>query len=129
MFSQNGDVSLSDYENEIGLIRLPANGGTVAAEELRVRLVLAADVDGQAVAYTKQDSNAGSGSFANSVLYMMSRGGAGLWGRGNLDEVAVNWLFGEWSTPLVVVIAVSFALGAACGYLLAGRRASHRSKR
>lgn len=28
-------------------IRLPANGTTVAAEELRVRLVLAADVDGR----------------------------------------------------------------------------------
>lgn len=47
MFSQNGDASLSDDKNEIGLIRLPANGGTVAAEELRVRLVLAADVDGR----------------------------------------------------------------------------------
>jgi uncharacterized integral membrane protein len=44
----------------------------------------------------------------------------------NLDEVEVNWLFGTWSTPLVVVIAVSFVLGAGGGYLAASRRARRR---
>jgi len=44
----------------------------------------------------------------------------------NLDEVDVNWIFGTWSTPLVLVIAISFALGLAGGHLLAGRRARRR---
>ena len=45
----------------------------------------------------------------------------------NLDEVEVNWILGTWSTPLVVVIAVSFLLGAGGGYLLATRRARSRT--
>ena len=40
----------------------------------------------------------------------------------NFDEVEVNWLLGTWSTPLIVVIALSFLLGAGVGYLLARRR-------
>ena len=44
----------------------------------------------------------------------------------NFDDVEVNWLFGTWSTPLVVVIAVSFVLGAGGGYLVASRRARRR---
>jgi len=47
----------------------------------------------------------------------------------NFDEVEVNWIFGTWETPLVVVILVSFLLGAATGFLLAGRRARHRRSR
>jgi uncharacterized integral membrane protein len=31
----------------------------------------------------------------------------------NLDPVEVNWLFGTWSTPLIIVIGVSAAIGAA----------------
>jgi uncharacterized integral membrane protein len=44
----------------------------------------------------------------------------------NLDEVDVNWLFGTWETPLIVVIAVSFALGAAAGWI--GGAARRRTK-
>jgi uncharacterized integral membrane protein len=42
----------------------------------------------------------------------------------NLDEVDVNWVFGTWSTPLIVAIAISFVLGAATGFLVARRRGS-----
>jgi uncharacterized integral membrane protein len=41
----------------------------------------------------------------------------------NLDEVGVNWIFGEWETPLILVIGVSLLLGFALGALLASRRA------
>ena len=40
----------------------------------------------------------------------------------NFDEVDVNWLFGTWQTPLIVVIVVSFVLGGGAGFLLARRR-------
>jgi uncharacterized integral membrane protein len=40
----------------------------------------------------------------------------------NFDEVKVNWLLGTWSTPLIIVIAISFLLGSSVGYLLARRR-------
>lgn len=46
MFPQD-EMSAAEDGDGVGRIRLPANGGTVAAEELRVRLVLAADVDGR----------------------------------------------------------------------------------
>jgi PKD repeat protein len=47
-------------------------------------------VDGQAVSYTKQGSSGtGAGNFANSTLYLMSRGGASLFGGGSLDELAI----------------------------------------
>jgi uncharacterized integral membrane protein len=42
----------------------------------------------------------------------------------NLDDVKVNWLLGTWSTPLIVVIAVSFLIGAGLGLLVARRRAA-----
>jgi lipopolysaccharide assembly protein A len=41
----------------------------------------------------------------------------------NTDEVDVNWLLGTWSTPLIVVIAVSMLIGAGLGLLVARRRA------
>ena len=41
----------------------------------------------------------------------------------NLDEVDVNWIIGTWSTPLIVVIVLSAALGAGVGYFAARRRA------
>jgi hypothetical protein len=44
----------------------------------------------------------------------------------NFDEVEVNWILGTWSTPLVVVILVSFLLGAVGGLLLASRRTKRR---
>jgi uncharacterized integral membrane protein len=40
----------------------------------------------------------------------------------NLDEVDVNWLLGTWSTPLIIVIALSFLLGAGMGVLVGRRR-------
>jgi PKD repeat protein len=46
-------------------------------------------VDGQAVGYTKDASGTGAGNFANSTLYMMSRGGTSLFGTGILDDVAI----------------------------------------
>jgi lipopolysaccharide assembly protein A len=30
----------------------------------------------------------------------------------NLDEVSVNWIFGTWSTPLIVVIVLCLLVGA-----------------
>jgi hypothetical protein len=46
-------------------------------------------VDGQSVSYVKTASGTGAGNFANSVLNFMSRNGGDLFGRGNLDEVAI----------------------------------------
>jgi uncharacterized integral membrane protein len=40
----------------------------------------------------------------------------------NLDKVDVNWVLGTWSTPLIVVIALSMLVGAALGYLVSRRR-------
>ncbi len=45
-------------------------------------------VDGKAVAYSKLDSGSG-GSFANSTLNFMSRATSGLFGEGDLDDVAI----------------------------------------
>jgi YD repeat-containing protein len=46
-------------------------------------------VDGQAVSYTKLDSGGGTGNFANSTLYFMSRACSALFGGGDLDDVAI----------------------------------------
>ena len=46
-------------------------------------------MDGKAVAYTKAAEGTGAGPFANSTLYFMSRAGTGLWGAGDLQDVAV----------------------------------------
>jgi uncharacterized integral membrane protein len=40
----------------------------------------------------------------------------------NVDEVDVNWILGTWSTPLIIVIAVSLLIGAALGFLVGRRR-------
>jgi uncharacterized integral membrane protein len=40
----------------------------------------------------------------------------------NLDEVDVNWVLGDWRTPLIVVIALSMVIGAALGFLVSRRR-------
>ncbi len=45
----------------------------------------------------------------------------------NLDEVKVNWILSTWQTPLILVIAVSFVLGLAAGYLVRGRHARGKS--
>jgi len=40
----------------------------------------------------------------------------------NFDEVKVNWVLGNWRTPLIVVIALSMVIGAALGFLVSRRR-------
>jgi uncharacterized integral membrane protein len=40
----------------------------------------------------------------------------------NVDEVEVNWILGTWSTPLIIVIALSILIGAALGFLVGRRR-------
>jgi PKD repeat protein len=46
-------------------------------------------VDGEAVSFSKAENGAGAGNFANASLNFMSRAGAGLYGPGDLDEVAI----------------------------------------
>jgi YD repeat-containing protein len=46
-------------------------------------------VDGLPVTYQKADSGAGAPAFAKSSLYFMSRAATGLFGAGDLDEVAI----------------------------------------
>lgn len=41
----------------------------------------------------------------------------------NLDQVKVNWVLGNWRTPLIVVIALSMLIGAGLGFLVSRRRA------
>jgi uncharacterized integral membrane protein len=45
----------------------------------------------------------------------------------NRDDVEVNWILGTWSTPLIIVIAVSFLAGVAADRLAVVRRAKRRS--
>lgn len=47
----------------------------------------------------------------------------------NLDRVKVNWIFGTWSTPLIVVILVSFGVGALTGGFLVHRRGGRARRR
>ena len=42
----------------------------------------------------------------------------------NLDKVQVDWVFGNWDTPLILVIVVCLLLGFALGTLTARRRAA-----
>jgi uncharacterized integral membrane protein len=44
----------------------------------------------------------------------------------NLEEVSVDWGVGSAQTPLIVVIVLSFTLGALAGRLLAFRRRRRR---
>ena len=63
------------------------------------------------------------------TIAMLLLGGAGaLFAFLNFDEVEVNWLLGTWSTPLIVVIALSFLLGAGVGYLASRRRGSRQGR-
>ena len=38
----------------------------------------------------------------------------------NTHEVGVDWLFNTWSAPLILVIAISAAIGFAIGFLVRG---------
>jgi uncharacterized integral membrane protein len=55
-----------------------------------------------------------------AALVLAAAGGA--FAVANVDEVDVNWVLGTWSTPLIVVIALSMLVGAALGYLVSRRR-------
>ena len=57
------------------------------------------------------------------VAVLVLAGVGGVFAALNLDEVEVNWILGTWSTPLIVVIALSMIVGAALA-VLAGRRRS-----
>ncbi|HVR05195.1 MAG TPA: N,N-dimethylformamidase beta subunit family domain-containing protein [Solirubrobacteraceae bacterium] len=46
-------------------------------------------VDGQPVAFQQEGANTGQGAFANSTLYLMSRGGNSLFGAGALQDLAI----------------------------------------
>ena len=43
----------------------------------------------------------------------------------NFDEVKVHWIVATWQTPLILVILVSLALGAALGWIVARRRSRY----
>jgi uncharacterized integral membrane protein len=43
----------------------------------------------------------------------------------NVDQVNVNWILGSFDTPLIVVIAVSFFLGALLGWIAGAARRRH----
>ncbi len=42
----------------------------------------------------------------------------------NLNNVKVDWVLATWSTPLIVVIVLSLAVGFGLGYFVSRRRAS-----
>jgi N,N-dimethylformamidase beta subunit-like, C-terminal/Concanavalin A-like lectin/glucanases superfamily/PKD domain len=46
-------------------------------------------VDGQPVAVTQEGKGTGAGAFANSTLYLLSRGAKTLFGSGSLDDLAI----------------------------------------
>jgi uncharacterized integral membrane protein len=46
----------------------------------------------------------------------------------NLDEVEVNWIFGTFDTPLIIVIAISLAAGFLLGVFFGRRGGGGRSK-
>ena len=56
------------------------------------------------------------------VAAIVLAGAGGAFAVANVDEVDVNWVLGTWSTPLIVVIALSMVIGAGLGYLVARRR-------
>jgi len=56
------------------------------------------------------------------VAVLVLAGVGGVFAALNLDEVQVNWILGTWSTPLIVVIALSMLVGAALGVLVSRRR-------
>jgi uncharacterized integral membrane protein len=55
-----------------------------------------------------------------AALVLAAAGGA--FAVANLDEVKVNWVVADSTTPLIVVIALSMLVGAALGYLVSRRR-------
>ena len=78
-------------------------------------------VDGQPVSYQKESNEIGQGAFANSTLYLMSRGGNSLFGSGALDELAIynqtlsaTTLFShDHSTDVNLTLVPAFTVGPA----------------
>ena len=60
------------------------------------------------------------------VAVLVLAGVGGVFAALNLDEVEVNWILGTWSTPLIVVIALSMVVGAALALLASRRRGGGR---
>jgi len=56
------------------------------------------------------------------VAALVLAGIGGAFAVANVDKVEVNWVLGDWRTPLIVVIALSMLVGAALGYLVSRRR-------
>ena len=56
------------------------------------------------------------------VAVLVLAGVGGVFAALNLDEVEVNWILGTWSTPLIIVIALSMLIGAALAWLVLRRR-------
>ena len=56
------------------------------------------------------------------VAVLVLAGVGGVFAALNLDEVEVNWILGSWSTPLIIVIALSMLIGAALAWLVLRRR-------
>ena len=56
------------------------------------------------------------------VAALVLAGAGGAFAVATVDEVDVNWVLGTWSTPLIVVIALSMVIGAGLGYLVSRRR-------
>ena len=56
------------------------------------------------------------------VAALVLAGIGGAFAVANVDKVKVNWVLGDWRTPLIVVIALSMLVGAALGYLVSRRR-------
>ena len=46
----------------------------------------------------------------------------------NFHEVDVNWLFGTWSTPLIIVIGICLALGAGIDRAVVTRSRSRKKR-
>jgi uncharacterized integral membrane protein len=47
----------------------------------------------------------------------------------NLNKVEVNWIFGTWETPLIIVILLCIALGFGLDRALVTRSRSRKAKR
>ena len=46
----------------------------------------------------------------------------------NLDEVQVNWIVGTVSTPLILVIGITFLLGAVIGWIAHAARGKRKRR-
>ena len=66
--------------------------------------------------------DAGSPRNTRLIAAVVLGGIVGLFALLNTDEIDVNWVLGTASTPLIVVIALSFLVGAGFGAVAARRK-------